>query len=88
MGNWWLQAVMIVTTVVSYAFFFKIVRQMFLRPAADTAPLRVPPALGVLIAVAAAATLVFGIFPGLAFDWMHQYLPMLQQFFTPGTPAL
>ncbi|MFO7263346.1 MAG: NADH-quinone oxidoreductase subunit N [Bacillota bacterium] len=88
MGNWWLPAVMIVTTVVSYAFYFKIVRQMYLRPAADTAPLRVPPALGVLIAVAAAATLVFGIFPGLAFDWMHQYLPMLQQFFTPGTPAL
>jgi len=88
MGNWWLPAVMIVTTVVSYAFYFKIVRQMYLRPAAEGTALRVPPVLGLLIAVAAAGTVVFGVFPGLAFDWMQQYLPMLEQFFTTGTPAL
>ena len=88
MGNWWLPAVMIVTTVVSYAFYFSIVRQMYLRPGTGGARLEVPPALGLLIAVAAAGTIVLGIFPGLAFDWMHQYLPMLQQFFSPGTPAL
>ena len=88
MGNWWLPAVMIVTTAVSYAFYFKIVRQMYMRPGTGASPLPVPPALGVLIAVAAVGTVVLGIFPGLAFDWMQQHLPMLQQFFTPGSPAL
>lgn len=88
MGNWWLPAVMIITTVVSYAFYFKIVRQMYLRPGPNGTKLHIPPVLGVLIAVAAVGTVVFGIFPGLVFDWMHQSLPMLEQFFTPGTPAV
>ncbi len=108
MGNWWLPALMIITTVISYAFYFSIARQMYLRPP-EKAPggtsegvpegtpegnserkerLKVPPVLGLLIVFAAVGTLVLGVYPGLAFEWMNQYLPILQQFFMPGTPAL
>jgi NADH-quinone oxidoreductase subunit N len=88
MGNWWLPVLMAVTTVISYAFYFKIVRQMYLRVPAVADRLKVPPVLGLLILFAAVGTLVLGVYPGLAFDLMHQYFPVIQQFFTPATPAL
>lgn len=66
-----LASVMIATTVVSYVYYFRIFTQMFMRPAETTEKLKVPVALGLVIAITAAATIVFGIFPDLGLDFLH-----------------
>ncbi|MFC4321921.1 NADH-quinone oxidoreductase subunit NuoN [Litchfieldia salsa] len=67
-----LAAIMIATTVVSYVYYFGIFTQMFFRPAADQSKVQLP--LGVLIVVilSVVGTITFGIFPGIAFDFLTQ----------------
>lgn len=67
-----LAAIMIGTTVISYVYYFNILVQMYSRPKAESSPIQVPKALWLTIAICAAGTLVFGLFPNLAlqfFSW-------------------
>jgi NADH-quinone oxidoreductase subunit N len=68
-----LAAIMIATTVVSYVYYFGILTQMFFRPAAGETPIKLP--LGVMIVVifCAIGTIVFGIVPSLAYDFLNQF---------------
>jgi NADH-quinone oxidoreductase subunit N len=68
-----LAAIMIATTVVSYVYYFGILTQMFFRPAAEQTPIKLP--LGVMIVVifCAIGTIVFGIVPSLAYDFLNQF---------------
>ncbi|MCG6197287.1 NADH-quinone oxidoreductase subunit N, partial [Anoxybacillus sp. LAT_38] len=44
--NYWLAAIMIATSVVSYYYYFGIIRQMYMRPGTTEAPLAVPKGIG------------------------------------------
>jgi NADH-quinone oxidoreductase subunit N len=71
--NYWLSAIMIVTSVVSYYYYFGIIRQMYMRPGESEAPLAVPKGIWLLVMVLAAATVFFGIFPGLLTDYIQAH---------------
>lgn len=66
-----LVSIMIATTVVSYFYYFGIMTQMFFRPAADDAKIGLPAGLTAVIIITAAATILFGVLPNLALDFLH-----------------
>jgi NADH-quinone oxidoreductase subunit N len=70
-ANYVLVSVMIATTVISYVFYFRIMVQMFLRKAKVEAPIKMPVGMGIVIGVCVAATILLGIFPNIAFDFLQ-----------------
>ncbi|CAM3311831.1 NADH-quinone oxidoreductase subunit NuoN [Brevibacillus invocatus] len=69
--NYWLSGVMIVTSVVSYYYYFGIIRQMYMRSGESEAPLAVPRGIWLLVLLLAIATVFFGVFPGLVTDYIQ-----------------
>jgi NADH-quinone oxidoreductase subunit N len=61
--HYWLGAVMIATSVVSFYYYFGWIRQMFMRTDYDAAEVKVPVPLGITVWVCAAAGVVLGLFP-------------------------
>ena len=59
----WLAVAGMVNSVISAYYYLRVVKVMFLNEASDDAPIRSDSATGVVLAVTAAATLVFGIYP-------------------------
>lgn len=72
-ANYWLSAIMIITSVISYYYYFGIIRQMYMRPGASEAPLAVPKGIWLFVMVMAAATVVFGLFPGLVTEYIQAH---------------
>ena len=66
-----LVSVMIATTVIAYVYYFGIMVQMFFRPAASNEPVKIPVGAGIVIGVCLAATILLGLFPNLAFDFLQ-----------------
>jgi NADH-quinone oxidoreductase subunit N len=92
-----LASIMIATTVVSYVYYFGIMIQMFFRPAAGLARAEaaaavqgeapasktgLPAGTTAVIIICAAATILFGILPQLAFDFLqsnfNQFMDFMQ----------
>lgn len=72
---YWLVAIMVVSSVISYYFYFGIARQMFMRSggAAEdggNGEIRIPVPTGIVIWVCAAATIALGLFPGQLMKWI------------------
>jgi len=72
MKDYWLAAIMIVTSVISYYFYFSIIRQMFMRTAETEAKLKVPVPTGVVTWICVAATLALGFMPNAFMDMLEQ----------------
>jgi NADH-quinone oxidoreductase subunit N len=70
-ANYVLVSVMIATTVISYVFYFRIMAQMFFRKAKVEAPIKMPVGMGIVIGVCVVATILLGIFPNIAFDFLQ-----------------
>src|SRR4051794_18953141 len=70
-ANYVLVSIMIATTVISYVFYFGIMVKMFFRKAKVEAPIKIPVGMGIVIGVCVAATILLGIFPNLAFDFLQ-----------------
>ena len=66
-----LVSVMIGTTVISYVYYFRIMVGMFFRPPLKLEPIKVPVGTGFVVGVCVVATILFGIFPNLAFDFLQ-----------------
>ncbi|WP_071460959.1 NADH-quinone oxidoreductase subunit NuoN [Bacillus massilinigeriensis] len=66
-----LVSIMIATTVVSYFYYFGIMTQIFFRPAAHHEKIAIQPGTAVAIIVSAAATILFGIMPQLAYGFLE-----------------
>ena len=67
-----LVSIMIATTVVSYFYYFGVMVQMFFRPAAnDEVKFKLPAGLGVVIGVCVFATILFGVAPNVALDFLQ-----------------
>lgn len=71
MKAYWLVAIMVVSSVISYYFYFGFVRQMFMRSGAEEANIRISFATGTVIWLCAAATLALGLFPGPVLEWIN-----------------
>ncbi|MEK3798661.1 NADH-quinone oxidoreductase subunit NuoN [Peribacillus sp. FSL H8-0477] len=71
-GFYVLAAIMAGTTVISYIYYFGILVQLFLRtPNIQTKP-KVPAGINILLAVCVVMTIIFGLAPNIAFDFLHQ----------------
>jgi NADH-quinone oxidoreductase subunit N len=68
-----LASIMIATTVVSYFYYFGILTQMFFRPAANNTKIKLPTGVLIVVIVAVVGTIGFGIFPGVAFEFIQQF---------------
>ncbi len=68
-----LASIMIAMTVVSYFYYFGILTQMFFRPAADDSKIKLPIGVLIVVIVAVVGTIGFGIFPGVAFEFIQQF---------------
>ncbi|MGD8190333.1 NADH-quinone oxidoreductase subunit NuoN [Brevibacillus ginsengisoli] len=69
--HYWLSAVMIATSVVSYYYYFGIIRQMYMRPGQTEAPLKAPMGVVFVVGITLIATLAFGIVPEVATNYLH-----------------
>lgn len=76
-----LASIMIATTVVSYFYYFGVMTQMFFRPPADDSKLNVPFGILVVLIVAVVGSILLGIKPNIAFDFMQNNLDIIGDFF-------
>lgn len=67
---YWLAAIMVASSVISYYFYFGIVRQMFMRSGNDDSEIRISCVTGLVIWLCAAATIALGVFPGPLMEWI------------------
>ncbi len=62
---YWLGGVMIITAVLSFYYYFGLIRQMFMRVDSEDRPIRITAPLGIVIWFCAGISLALGILPGL-----------------------
>lgn len=79
---YWIAAVMLATTVVSYFYYFGIIRMMYFRPAMDGTKVRISVTAGAVVLVSLAGTLLLGFFPQWLLDhlgnldWIQGFQPI------------
>ncbi len=69
--TYWLAAIMLVTTIVSYAVYFSIIRQMYMRSGATDSRLKLTVPAAITIWLCTAATLVLGFLPVPVLNWIN-----------------
>ncbi|MEH7110388.1 MULTISPECIES: NADH-quinone oxidoreductase subunit NuoN [Bacillaceae] len=77
-----LAAIMIATTVVSYFYYFGVMTQIFFRPAADESKLNIPFGILIVLIIAVVGSILFGIAPNIAFNFMNNHLDIISDFFS------
>ncbi|XJZ27126.1 NADH-quinone oxidoreductase subunit NuoN [Bacillota bacterium Lsc_1132] len=75
-----LASVMIATTVVSYFYYFGVLTQIFFRPASDDSKFDIPFGILFVIIVSVIATVLLGIAPNSALDFLHNHFNQFQDF--------
>ncbi|WP_326998712.1 proton-conducting transporter transmembrane domain-containing protein [Cohnella kolymensis] len=70
--QYWLAAILLVTTVISYAVYFAFIRQMYMRSGSSDSELRLPVPAAVTVWLCTAATLLLGFLPMPILDWIDQ----------------
>lgn len=73
LGNIWLASVMVITSVISYFYYFGVIRQMYMRPGKDDKPLKTPYGIGTVILVCVIGTLFLGFAPTLVMEFIHTH---------------
>ncbi|UUZ91251.1 NADH-quinone oxidoreductase subunit N [Paenibacillus sp. P25] len=68
--HYWLVAVMIATSVVSYYYYFGFIRQMFMRSDYESMAVKVPLPLGITLWLCAGASVILGLAP----QWVLGYI--------------
>lgn len=71
-GSVWLAAIMGLTSVISYYYYFKIIRQMYMRPGVSEQKLYLPLGLGVVIVICLIGTLLMGVYPTYILEHLNQ----------------
>jgi NADH-quinone oxidoreductase subunit N len=79
---YWLAIVMIVTSVVSFYFYFGFIRQMFMRPGDGSPEVHVNPWLGLTLWISAITSVVLGIFPAVVLGFLNGLFQFTVDFFT------
>ncbi len=81
--SYYLAAIMVVTSVVSYFYYFNIVRQMYMRTGNTEAKLAVPFGLQLVVLLTFLGTVLFGMFPNVLIDFISTNFSVMD-LFTPG----
>ena len=68
-GYIWLAVIGVLNSALSLFYYVRVVVFMWMSGRPDAVPLRISPAVGAVLLVAAAGTLVFGLFPDLLFEF-------------------
>ena len=71
-GHFVLAGFLLAGTVISYVYYFRMLVQVFFRPAVQTRPIRIPACLSLVLIICLAGTVVFGIAPNLPLDFLHE----------------
>jgi NADH-quinone oxidoreductase subunit N len=82
-GAYWLAGIMILTSVMSYYYYFGVVRQMYLRPGETEGKLNIPVSAAAAILISVAGTLVLGIWPNLLMNVIQNHFQFLTDMFQP-----
>jgi NADH-quinone oxidoreductase subunit N len=76
--NYWLAAVMIGTSVVSFYYYFGIIRQMFMRSDFESRRVIVPLPLGITLWLCAGISVLLGIVPQWVLGWIERIFSLTQ----------
>ncbi|WEK53954.1 MAG: NADH-quinone oxidoreductase subunit N [Candidatus Cohnella colombiensis] len=69
--EYWLAAILLVSTVISYAVYFSFIRQMYMRTGAVDSGLKISMPTGFTIWLCVIATLALGFLPMPIIDWIN-----------------
>lgn len=83
MQNYWLPSIMMATSVVSYFYYFSIIKQMYMRPGETESRLPVPASIGVIVALAFVGTVGVGIMPDTVMNFIHTNFPFAEMLDMP-----
>lgn len=75
-----LAGIMLVTTVISYVYYFKVMILMFMRTGSEVKERGLPPGITLVLWICAAGTLLLGIFPGPVLDFFHSHFAEVYKF--------
>jgi len=78
-GFYWLGAILLITTVVSYFYYFGILQHIFFREG-ENRKIRVPATHLLVILVCAVVTILLGVKPSLAYEVFHK-MEIIKDFF-------
>jgi len=78
--TYWLAAILLATTVVSYAVYFTLIRQMFMRSGETDSKLRIAVPAVIAIWLCATATLAMGFLPYPILDWIDGFFSIRTDF--------
>ena len=78
---YWLAGIMIVTSVVSFYYYFSIMRQMFMRSDTTGSEIRISAPLGVIVWICTIATVLLGIFPHMVIDFIERIFTLQHDLF-------
>jgi NADH-quinone oxidoreductase subunit N len=79
-GKMWLAIVMVLTSVVSYFYYFGIIRQMYMRPGESEEQLRLPLGIGIVITVCILGTILLAVFPTYILELLETKFFTIQLF--------
>ncbi|TBL72965.1 NADH-quinone oxidoreductase subunit N [Paenibacillus thalictri] len=79
--HYWLSAVMIGTSVVSFYYYFGFIRQMFMRSDNESREIQTSGTLGVTLWICVAATLIMGFFPQGILAWIGKIFTLSHDLF-------
>lgn len=68
----WVVAIMIITTIVSYFYYFRLIRQMYLRTSDQQKAFRVPWSIGLVVLISFIGTVGLAVMPHWALDLFSQ----------------
>ncbi|THF73141.1 NADH-quinone oxidoreductase subunit N [Cohnella fermenti] len=80
--EYWLAAVLLASTVISYYVYFSFIRQMYLRGGESELPVTVPVPTGLVIWICAAATVAMGFLPKPILEWVDGLFSLTTDFFS------
>lgn len=79
--TYWLALIMIATSVMSFYYYFSIIRQMFMRSGQEGQAVRMPWPVGAVVWISVAATLILGFFPTVVIEYLEGIFDLTSDFF-------
>ena len=70
-GHYVLAGIMIAGTIVSYVYYFGLLVQVFFRPIHSDKVIKIRSGLSTVIIICLVGTILFGVAPNLALDFLH-----------------
>ncbi|MGD9677934.1 MAG: NADH-quinone oxidoreductase subunit N [Vulcanibacillus sp.] len=75
-----LAGIMLVTSVISYFYYFGIIKQMYMRPGETEARVKISHSLQLVILILFLATVLLGIFPNTIFNFINTHFNFVDLF--------